>query len=29
MEEIPVPGPDERALVHHGGDRLEWQVVSA
>jgi dihydroorotase len=28
MAEILVPGPDERALVHHGGERLEWQVVS-
>jgi len=26
-EEIKVPGPDEKALVHHGGERLEWQVV--
>jgi dihydroorotase len=26
-EEILVPGPDEKALVHHGGERLEWQVV--
>jgi hypothetical protein len=26
-EEIKVPGPDERTLVHHGGERLEWQVV--
>jgi len=25
--EILVPGPDARALVHHGGERLEWQVV--
>ena len=28
MAEILVPGPDERALVHHGGERLEWQVIS-
>ena len=27
MAEIAVPGPDEKALVHHGGERLEWQVV--
>src|SRR5262245_30672360 len=26
-EEITVDGPDERALVHHGGDTLQWQVV--
>jgi dihydroorotase len=26
-EEIAVAGADERALVHHGGDRLEWQVI--
>ncbi len=26
MQEIKVPGPDERALVHHDGERLEWQV---
>jgi dihydroorotase len=25
--EINVAGEDERALVHHGGERLEWQVV--
>ena len=25
--EIKVAGEDERALVHHGGERLEWQVV--
>jgi dihydroorotase len=28
-EEVPVPGPDEKALVHHGGERLEWQVVAS
>jgi hypothetical protein len=28
IEKILVPGPDEKALVHHGGERLEWQVVS-
>jgi dihydroorotase len=26
-EEITVEGPDERALIHHGGDMLEWRVV--
>lgn len=26
-EEIAVPGPDERALVHHGGERMAWGVV--
>jgi hypothetical protein len=25
---IEVPGPDERALVHRGGERLEWRVVA-
>jgi dihydroorotase len=24
---IKVSGEDERALVHHGGEQLEWQVV--
>ena len=28
-EEIKVPGPDEKALVHHGGEKLEWQVVGS
>jgi dihydroorotase len=27
IEQFLVPGPDEKALVHHGGERLEWQVV--
>jgi hypothetical protein len=22
-----MPGDDERALIHHGGDVLEWRVV--
>jgi hypothetical protein len=26
-EEIKVPGPDERALVHHGRERMAWKVV--
>ena len=25
--EIEVAGADERALVHHGGETLHWQVV--
>jgi dihydroorotase len=25
-EEVKVPGPDERALVNHGGVRLVWGV---
>jgi hypothetical protein len=25
--EIKVPGPDVKALLHHGGERLEWQVM--
>ena len=27
-EEILVPGADESALIHHGGERLEWQAIS-
>jgi hypothetical protein len=27
-EEIKVPGPDERALVHHGGEKMTWGVVN-
>ena len=23
-----VPGPDERALIHHGGETMAWQVVA-
>jgi dihydroorotase len=26
-EEVKVPGPDERALVHHGGETMAWGVV--
>ena len=26
---IKVPGPDERTLVHHGGDKPESQVVAS
>ena len=26
-EEVKVPGPDEKALIHHGGETLQWQVV--
>jgi dihydroorotase len=26
-EEVKVPGPDERALVHHGGETMVWGVV--
>src|SRR5262249_59466283 len=25
-EEIKVNGPDERALIHHGGETLQWQA---
>jgi len=25
---MDVSGPDEKALVHHGGERLEWRVVA-
>ena len=28
-EEIKVPGPDERALVHHGGERMLLGVVAS
>jgi len=27
-EEIKVEGPDARALIHHGGETLQWQVVA-
>jgi dihydroorotase len=27
-EEITVEGPDERALIHHGSETLEWRVGS-
>jgi hypothetical protein len=26
MAEIKVAGEDAKALVHHGGEQLEWQV---
>ena len=26
-EEVKVPGPDEKALIHHGGETLQWQVL--
>jgi hypothetical protein len=26
-EEVLVPGDDEYALIHYGGERLEWQVA--
>jgi dihydroorotase len=26
-EDVKVEGPDERALIYHGGDILQWQVV--
>ena len=25
-EEIKVPGPDERELIHYGGETMAWQV---
>jgi dihydroorotase len=25
--EVKVAGVDERAMIHHGGERLDWQVV--
>jgi dihydroorotase len=28
-EEVLVSGDDKRALIHHGGDVLEWQVVGS
>jgi len=28
-EDIKVAGPDERALVHRGGETIPWKVVSA
>jgi dihydroorotase len=28
-EEVPVEGPDERALVHRGGETIGWRVVEA
>lgn len=26
-EKVEVPGPDACALVHHGGEKLDWQVT--
>jgi dihydroorotase len=26
--EVAVEGPDERALIYHGGETLQWQVVA-
>jgi len=26
-EEILVDGPDARALIHYGGETLQWQVT--
>jgi dihydroorotase len=28
-EEVKVDGPDERALVHRGGETIQWKVVAA
>jgi len=28
-EEVPVPGPDEKALVYRGGETIPWKVVHA
>ena len=28
-EEIKVEGPDERALIHRGGETIQWQVAAA
>ena len=28
-EEVKVDGPEERALIYRGGERIEWRVVSA
>jgi len=28
-EEIKVAGPDEHALIHHGGETIQWQVVGS
>jgi dihydroorotase len=27
-EEIRIDGPEERALVHRGGEKIQWKVVS-
>jgi dihydroorotase len=26
-EEVKIDGPEERALIHRGGERIEWKVV--
>ena len=28
-EQVKVDGPDERALVHRGGETLQWKVAQA
>jgi dihydroorotase len=28
-QEIEVPGPEERALIYHGGESIPWKVVEA
>ena len=28
-EEVEVDGPDERALIHRGGETIQWKVVTA
>src|SRR5579872_6177413 len=28
-EEVEVDGPDERALIHRGGEKIQWKVVTA
>ena len=28
-EDVKVDGPDERALIHLGGETLQWQVISS
>jgi len=27
-EELKIDGPEERALIHRGGERIEWKVVA-
>jgi dihydroorotase len=27
-EEVEVPGPDERALIHRGGETITWRVAA-
>ena len=29
LEEIKIPGPDERALVYKGGETVTWQVIAS